>query len=602
TAPPLTRILIVQKSSACNSKSFSIDYNENCFRKDGQCFRYISGSIHYFRIPSYYWRDRLLKMYMTGLNAVQVYIPWNFHEPVPGMYDFNGDRDLSHFLDLTNELGLLVIIRPGPYICAEWDMGGLPAWLLNNKDIALRTSDPDYLAAVDSWLSVLLPKLRPRLYSNGGNIISVQVENEYGSFMACDYSYLRHLLHLYRLYLGDEIVLFTTDGNTEKELQCGSLQDLHTTVDFGPGDNATKAFNLLRKYQPKGPLVNSEYYTGWLDYWGEKHSTTSKELVSRGLKNILEMGARADFKKTYKPIPTSYDYDAPLSEAGDPTDKLNDIRNVISQFQPVPQGPVPPPTRKMDYGFVSMNKVGSLLDFLDVFSPEFPTETRYPLTFEEVKQYFGFVLYRTRLPRDVPIPTFLSSVPSGVHDRAYVSVGGVFNGVLERDHVLKILVAGKAGDWLDVLVENMGRINFGSCVNDLKGLVSNVTLGGDILTDWLLYPLNLEGPISEGWPHVGNNFIGFSETESNTGPSFYSGTFQITTQGDTFLSLPQWTKGQAWINGFNVGRYWPARGPQITLYVPGNILRLGENTVTLLELERASELSVVHFIDRPILG
>ncbi|OCT63375.1 beta-galactosidase [Xenopus laevis] len=610
-------ILVSVYGQAC-SKSFSIDYNKNCFRKDGQCFRYISGSIHYFRIPADYWRDRLLKMYMTGLNAVQVYIPWNFHEPLPGLYDFNGDRDLSRFLDLTDELGLLVIIRPGPYICAEWDMGGLPAWLLNNKDIALRTSDPDYLNAVDSWFSVLLPKLRSRLYSNGGNIISVQVENEYGSFMACDYSYLRHLLHLFRLYLGDEVVLFTTDGNTERELQCGSLQDLYTTVDFGPGDNATKAFKLLRKYQPKGPLVNSEYYTGWLDYWGEKHSTTSKELVSQGLKNILEMGASvnmymfeggtnfgywngADFKKIYKPITTSYDYDAPLSEAGDPTEKLNAIRNVISQFQPVPQGPVPPPTQKIDYGFVSLNKVGSLLDYLDVFSPEFPTETRYPITFEDLKQYFGFVLYRTQLPRDVPITTPLSSVSNGVHDRAYISVDGLFNGVLERDRVSKILVAGKAGDWLDVLVENMGRINFGSCVNDLKGLVSNLTLGVDILTDWLVYPLNLEGPISEGWPQMGNNFI-FSNTEANTGPSFYSGTFQITTQGDTFLSLPQWTKGQVWINGFNVGRYWPARGPQITLYVPGNILRLGENTVTLLELEQAPELSMVRFIDRPVLG
>ncbi|CAI9584524.1 unnamed protein product [Staurois parvus] len=265
--------------------------SRDCFLKDGKCFRYISGSIHYFRVPPVYWKDRLLKMYMTGLNAVQVYVPWNFHEPQPGMFNFEGERDLERFLNLTVELGLLVILRPGPYICAEWDMGGLPAWLLYKKDIALRTSDPDYLKAVDSWLSVLLPKIQPRLYSNGGNIISVQVENEYGSFHACDYSYLRHLLTIFRLYLGDDVVLFTTDGNSNIELRCGTLQGLLATVDFGPGDNATNAFELLRRVQPQGPLVNSEYYTGWLDYWGEKHASSSAEQVSRGLQNILEAGA-----------------------------------------------------------------------------------------------------------------------------------------------------------------------------------------------------------------------------------------------------------------------------------------------------------------------
>ncbi|KAM4698138.1 beta-galactosidase-like [Rhinophrynus dorsalis] len=603
------------------SRNFTIDFTQNCFQKDGECFRYISGSIHYFRIPAQYWRDRLLKMYMTGLNAVQVYVPWNFHEPLPGVYDFTGDRDLNSFLDLTNELGLLVIMRPGPYICAEWDMGGLPAWLLNKKDIALRTSDPDYLSAVDSWLSVLLPMLNSRLYINGGNIISVQVENEYGSFMACDYGYLRHLYTMFRLYLGDQVVLFSTDGNTEKELKCGTLQGIYATVDFGPVENATKAFEALRRIQPKGPLVNSEYYTGWLDYWGEKHSTSSKEQVSQGLRNILETGASvnmymfeggtnfgywngADFKKKYKPITTSYDYDAPLSEAGDPTDKLLALRDVISEFQKVPQGPMPPPTPKNYYGFVSLKKVGALQTFLDIFSPESPIVTQYPITFEDVKQYFGFVLYRTRLPWDIPELTPISAPFNGVHDRAYVTVNGKFYGVLERDHVAQIQVTGNAGDWLDIVVENMGRINFGAGFSDFKGLVANLTLGPDVLEGWQIYRLHLDNSIAQGWPHcLGNDLVTVSEMENAVGPTFYSGTFKITTLGDTFLKLPQWTKGQVWINGFNIGRYWPARGPQITLYVPGTILSVAEtNNITVLELEQAPDLSLVVFLDRPILN
>ncbi|XP_068102079.1 beta-galactosidase-1-like protein isoform X2 [Hyperolius riggenbachi] len=606
---------------AWGEQSFTIDYSRDCFLKDGRCFRYISGSLHYFRVPPAYWKDRLLKMYMTGLNAVQVYVPWNFHEPQPGMYNFDGDRDLEHFLNLTVEVGLLVILRPGPYICAEWDMGGLPAWLLNKKNMALRTSDPDYLNAVDTWLSVLLPKIRPRLYGNGGNIISVQVENEYGSFYACDYSYLRHLQAVFRLYLGDDVILFTTDGNTNRELKCGTLQGLFTTVDFGPGDNATEAFQSLRLVQPRGPLVNSEYYTGWLDYWGEKHASSPADQVSRGLQDILEIGASvnmymfhggtnfgfwngADFKKTFKPITTSYDYDAPLTEAGDPTDKLLAIRSVISKFQPVPEGPFPPPTQKYYYGLVSVNKVAALVDVLDIFSKGDPFVTQDPISFEDVKQVFGFVLYRTRMPAEIPVLTPLSAPFNGVHDRAYVSVGGRFYGVLERDGIPEVNVTGSTGEWLDVLVENMGRINFGSDLSDFKGLLGNLTLGGDVLRDWVVYPLDLDGPIAKGWPHTPDNHIWKSpEADTGTGPVFYSGTFTTSAVGDTFLKLPNWTKGQVWINGFNVGRYWPARGPQITLYVPSSFLSMSHtNRITLLELEAAPDWPVLRFLDRPILN
>ncbi|XP_037530240.1 beta-galactosidase [Nematolebias whitei] len=227
--------LLLLSGSALGAPSFSLDYENDCFLKDGQPFRYISGSIHYSRIPRAYWRDRLLKMYMAGLNAIQTYIPWNYHEESPGQYNFTGDRDVEYFLKLAQDTGLLVILRPGPYICAEWDMGGLPSWLLSKKDMVLRSSDPDYITAVDKWMGKLLPMIKPYLYQNGGPIITVQVENEYGSYFACDFNYMRHLSDVFRSHLGEEVVLFTTDGAGLNYLKCGSLQGLYATVDFGPG-------------------------------------------------------------------------------------------------------------------------------------------------------------------------------------------------------------------------------------------------------------------------------------------------------------------------------------------------------------------------------
>ncbi|NXU07601.1 BGAL galactosidase, partial [Buphagus erythrorhynchus] len=475
-----------------SARSFQLDYEHNCFRKDGAPFRYISGSIHYARVPRPAWRDRLLKMYMSGLSTVQVYVPWNYHETLPGVYDFSGNRDVEAFLDLTAELGLLVILRPGPYICAEWEMGGLPAWLLWKQDIVLRTSNPAYLAAVDSWLHILLPKIKPRLYQQGGNIISVQVENEYGSYYACDYGYLRHLLGSFRALLGSEVLLFTTDSTGAEELRCGTLQGLYATIDFGPGSNVTEAFGAQRRVEPKGPLVNSEYYTGWLDYWGEAHASTSAAWVARGLEDMLQLGASinmqvspflqltslpwpgADYKDQYKPVTTSYDYDAPLSEAGDPTEKLFAIRMVISKFQPLPVGPMPPATPKYAYGSVALQKVSAypegcaapawhcsidkhlslslqyadLLDVLDVLCPSGPIQSQFPLTFEALKQAYGFMVYHTQLPWDVPDPATLGAPPHSICDRGYVMLQKEYQGTLERDGQTTLHVMGRAGDTL----------------------------------------------------------------------------------------------------------------------------------------------------------
>ncbi|XP_008495190.2 beta-galactosidase-1-like protein isoform X1 [Calypte anna] len=609
-------VLLTQASPP--ARSFQLDYEKDCFRKDGAPFRYISGSIHYARVPRPAWRDRLLKMYMSGLSAVQVYIPWNYHEPLPGVYDFAGDRDVEAFLDLTAELGLLVILRPGPYICAEWEMGGLPAWLLWKPDIILRSSDPAYLAAVDSWLHVLLPKIKPRLYQYGGNIISVQVENEYGSYYACDYEYLQHLLGSFRALLGSEVLLFTTDSTQAEELRCGTLQGLYATIDFGPGSNITESFGAQRQVEPKGPLVNSEYYTGWLDYWGEVHASTSSAQVAQGLEDMLQMGANvnmymfhggtnfaywsgADFKDQYKPVTTSYDYDAPLSEAGDPTEKLFAIRTVISKFQPLPVGPMPPATPKYSYGRVALKKYADLLSVLDVLCPSGAIQSQFPLTFEAIKQAHGFVLYRTQLPWDVPDPTTLGSPPHSICDRGYVMLQQEYQGTLERDGLTTLRVTGRAGDTLDVLLENMGRISFGANISDFKGMLGNISLGSSLLSNWLIYPLAIDTAIKQGWPHAAQPQ---SSNGGTAGPAFYTGTFE--TPGiawDTFVKFPGWSKGQLWINGFNLGRYWPSRGPQQTLFVPSSVLHVDRpNNITVLELEGASPAPFLLFLDKPLFN
>ncbi|KFV70756.1 Beta-galactosidase, partial [Dryobates pubescens] len=592
-------------------RSFGIDYDCGCFVKDGRPFRYISGSIHYSRVPSYYWKDRLLKMKMAGLDAIQTYVPWNYHEPQPGVYDFSGDRDLEYFLQLANETGLLVILRAGPYICAERFLrpGWMWLWATCCSVMCPCPWQGDYLAAVEKWMGVLLPKMRPHLYENGGPVIMVQVENEYGSYFACDYDYLRSLLKLFRQHLGDEVVLFTTDGASQFHLRCGALQGLYATVDFAPGGNVTAAFLAQRSSEPTGPLVNSEFYTGWLDHWGHRHSVVPTQTIAKTLNEILERGANVNLymfmggtnfaywngaNMPYMPQPTSYDYDAPLSEAGDLTEKYFALREVIGMYKELPEGLIPPTTPKFAYGKLRLQKVGTVVEVLNRLSPTGPVKSTYPLTFVQLKQYFGFVLYRTALPKNCTEPAQLSSHFNGVHDRAYISVDGVPQGVLERDKSLKINITGKAGAKLDILVENMGRVNFGRYNNDFKGLVSNLTLDDDVLVEWEIYPLDIDGAVKRD---MGGNLDRLKRSVdpqlSYEAPTFYTGTLVIP-EGipdlpqDTYVNFPGWTKGQIWINGFNLGRYWPARGPQLTLFVPGNILVSSmPNNVTVLELEHS---------------
>uniref|UniRef100_A0A9J8BJA2 Beta-galactosidase n=1 Tax=Cyprinus carpio carpio TaxID=630221 RepID=A0A9J8BJA2_CYPCA len=592
--------------------SFSIDYHQNCFLKDGEPFRYISGSIHYSRIPRVYWKDRLLKMYMAGLNAIQTYVPWNFHEPVPGQYDFSGDRDLEHFLQLCRDIGLLVIMRPGPYICAEWDMGGLPSWLLKKKDIVLRSSDPDYLAAVDKWMGQLLPIISRHLYQNGGPIITVQVENEYGSYFACDFNYMRHLRQLFRSHLGEEVVLFTTDGAGVGYLKCGSLQGIYATVDFGPGSNVTAAFKAQRHAEPRGPLVNSEFYTGWLDHWGEKHAVIPTAAVVKSLNEILEMGANVNLYMFIGGTNFGY-WNGRFWRFVPQQLETSQKKKWYRYYKYVPEGLLPPSTPKFAYGQVKMKKLKTVSESLDILSFSGPVKTLYPPTFTEMNQAFGFMLYQTVLPVNCLKPTPLSSPLNGVHDRAYISIDGIAAGILERNKALTINITGKAGSRVDVLVENMGRINYGREINDFKGLVFNLTLGADVLGNWTVYSLSIDEAVHKGLLSASSGFISTSTSSppALSPPAFYAGSFIIPNgipdlPQDTYIQFPNWRKGQVWINGFNVGRYWPSRGPQVTLFVPAHLLSTSvQNNITVLELEASpcsSGSCTVEFTDTPVIN
>ncbi|XP_037530242.1 beta-galactosidase [Nematolebias whitei] len=391
------------------------------------------------------------------------------------------------------------------------------------------------------------------------------------------------------------------------------------------GSNVTAAFEAQRHAEPHGPLVNSEFYTGWLDHWGSRHAVVPSVLVAKSLNTILSLGANINLymfiggtnfgywngaNSPYAAQPTSYDYDAPLTEAGDVTEKYFAIRDVIRMYSEVPEGPVPPSTPKFAYGAVKMQKLQSVLDAVDSLSFSGPVKSLFPLTFVELNQAFGFVLYRTTLPVTCSKPTPLSSPLNGVHDRAYVSVDKSAVGILERDRALTVNVTGPAGSQLDVLVENTGRINYGKNVNDFKGLVSNLTLGGVPLSGWTMFSLSIDDAVRQGL--LGHQAQAAPPPPAAPSPpTFYRGSFVIPDgipdlPQDSYIQLSSWTKGQIWINGFNLGRYWPARGPQVTLFVPATILSTTTpNNVTILELEGAPcgpQPCVVEFTDTPVLN
>ncbi|VDK75833.1 unnamed protein product [Litomosoides sigmodontis] len=577
--------------------SFTIDYRNNVFLLNGKPFRYISGSVHYFRIHHFYWADRLRRIRAAGLNAIQLYIPWNFHEIYSG--------------------------RIGPYICAEWENGGLPWWLAYKYgDIDQRTSDKRFLREVELWFNVLLPKLNKYLYKNGGPILMVQVENEYGSHKSCDKAYMKRLSDVVRYHLGLDVLQYTTDGPTDKYLKCGTISGAYPTVDFGP--TVPQDFILCSSYSYfcgalRRPLVNSEFYSGWFVVWGQNsQNIPSKTELINTADYMYHLGASMNFYMfhggtnfgywngagTTAPVITSYDYSAPLTEAGDLTPKYMAIRNWLASKPdwPYKPGDIPQNNLKIGFGSVRLKKVIPLgKKFWELISES--QECRrasYPLSFEQLEHPFGFVIYYTTLKfagRNLTIPR--------MKDRGYVFIDNQLQGILVnkfgnyQKHWLD-LRDGKKGATLGILVENQGRQTIPT-INDFKGLLANVTLDGLVVNDWIQCGLSSKLIVSmAGRVRQWSLFSG-----DRSGIGLYAGQFNVNRLADTFFNPAGWGKGQLFINGHNIGRYWPSVGPQITLYVPKPYLK-HHNTIIILELERSGnchmQFCTVSFIGRPVFN
>ncbi|MDG4856886.1 beta-galactosidase [Streptomyces sp. T-3] len=577
----------------------ALEIADGGFRLDGRPFRLLSGGLHYFRVHPAQWADRLHKARLMGLNTVETYVPWNLHEPRPGQFRMDGELDLPEFLDLAAAEGLHVLLRPGPYICGEWEGGGLPSWLLAEPDMQLRSRDPRFLAAVDNYFTRLLTPLQSRLATRGGPILAVQVENEYGAY-GDDTAYLEHLAATLR-QCGIDVPLFTCDQPVD--LERGSLPGVLATANFGSRSEHNLA--ALRSHQTTGPLLCAEFWNGWFDRWGAHHVVRDPAQAAQELDEILATGASVNFymfhggtnfgftngandKHTYRPTVTSYDYDAPLDEAGDPTEKFTAFRKVMAKYGPVPAESVPSPAAKLALPAIPLTESAHLLACAPALGTAAASER--PLTMEELGQDFGFVLYETTLSTTGPVLLELEQA----RDRAQVFLDGQPVGVLERESHERAIAfhVPRAGSVLSLLVENQGRVNYGPGIHDRKGLLGEALLDGTVLTGWTSRPLPLTS--LEALPFA-------ATTTTPTGPAFHRGTFHVTETADTFLHLDGWTKGNAWINGFHLGRYW-SRGPQRSLYVPAPVLRTGTNDLVVLELHAAHRTRTVDLRAAPDLG
>ncbi|MDC5697134.1 beta-galactosidase [Intrasporangium calvum] len=578
---------------------------DGTFLRDGRPHQIISGAIHYFRVHPDLWEDRLRRLAAMGLNTVETYVAWNFHERRRGEVDFTGPRDLARFVRLAGDVGLDVIVRPGPYICAEWDFGGLPAWLMKGEAMALRTSAPRFLEALDAWFDAVCPVLVPLLSTHGGPVVAVQVENEYGSF-GDDAAYLSHC-RAALVDRGIDVLLLTSDGPGPDWLASGTIPGVLATVNFG--SRVAEGFGELRKVQPEGPDMCMEFWNGWFDHWGEGHHVRDADDAAGVLEEMLRAGASVNFYMahggtnfglwnganfadgTLQPTVTSYDYDAPIGEAGELRAKFHAYREVIRRYAAEPAPDVPDLPARLAPQTASMEGWVALLDSLDTFDA--PRRAPLPLPMEALDQDHGLVLYRGAAL--VP-PDGRELVLEGLADRATVLVDGSVLGVLDRNdsapHALPLVprADGRASR-IDVLVENQGRINFGPAIGERKG-VSGVRIAHRFVHGWESVAIRLD---DDGV----TDRLSFGVAAASAGPVFGRAVLEVEAAADGFLALPGWGKGFVWLNGVLLGRYWEV-GPQVTLYAPAPLWRSGANEVVVLELEHAG--SLVELRDAPDLG
>lgn len=583
-----------------------LTYDADRFYLNGKPHTILSGAIHYFRVPRAYWHDRLAKLRACGFNTVETYTCWNLHERREGQFDFSGLLDIERFIETAEKLDLNVIVRPGPYICAEWDFGGLPSWLLKYPHMALRCDDPLYLEKVKPYYRELLSRLRPHLCTNGGNILMVQVENEYGSY-GDDKTYLQKVVDIYREN-GIDCTLFTSDGTARWMLSGGTLPDVLAVANFG---SYVDQILTLKEFQQDRPLMCGEFWCGWFDHWYEEgHVQRTDADITGELNKFFDLGASfniymfhggtnfgfwngANHTGTqYQPTVTSYDYAALLTEAGDTTRLYEATKRTIEERTGIkaPDIPVTNSTKKA-YGKVELTKSAPLLDNLTSLSQ--PIRAAFPKTMEEVGQDFGYILYRTELKG--PFEE-LELFCGDIHDRAIFFVNGKQVGIKERsrrDDPIRIGLNFGETATLDILVENMGRVNYGIKLLDRKGILDGVRLGQRFHYGWEMYPMTMDDL----------SHLSYGEAQPcGSVPAFLRGTLTLEgTPCDSFLRLDGFTKGFVTVNGFNIGRYYNPAGPQKTLYVPAPLLREGENEILVFESD-GYESPVVELVDQPDLN
>ncbi|GAA0684522.1 beta-galactosidase [Kitasatospora atroaurantiaca] len=575
-----------------------LTYDSTGFQLDGRSLRILSGAMHYFRTRPEQWPQRLAALRAMGLNTVETYIPWNLHEPGPGL--FERLDELPAFLDEAARQGLWAIVRPGPYACGEWDNGGLPSWLTAQVGRRARTSDPAYLAAVDSWFDVVLPGVVERQLDRGGNVLMVQVENEYGSH-GSDAAYLRHLADGL-LRRGVTVPLFTSDGPEDHMLTGGTVPGLLATVNFGTEPEA--AFETLRRHRPEDPPFCMEFWNGWFDHWGKPHHTRDAEDAADTLRRILAAGGSVNlymahggtnfgttaganhadppFNSTewtdspFQPVTTSYDYDAPLDERGAPTAKFELFRAVLAEFA----AEHPEEARYLDDRTPEFPALPAVLasrtvELTDSAPIPFGAPAAFPVppTFEELGLAHGLVRYTFAVP--APRPGLPLAV-EGLRDRATLWVDGKRTAELARG-VGHEPVEVPGGALVELLVESLGRVNYGPQVGETKGITVGVRHERQYLHGCRVEALDLDRlpPLDF----------------SAGGPGFTRGVLTLAETGDAYLAVPGGHHGYLWVNGFLLGRY-DARGPQVTLYCPQPLLVPGENELVLLELGDAAPHSV----------
>lgn len=569
---------------------------EHDFLLDGRPHRVLSGALHYFRVHPDQWADRIHKARLMGLNTIETYVAWNAHAPRRGQWDARGALDLARFLDLVASEGMHAIVRPGPYICAEWDNGGLPAWLFRDAAVGVRRIEPLYMAAVTDYLQRVYDIVQPRQIDRGGPVILVQIENEYGAY-GREKAYLEELVRVTR-DAGITVPLTTVDQPTHQMLEDGSIPGLHMTGSFG--SRSAERLATLREHQRTGPLMCMEFWNGWFDEWGKHHHTTSVADSSRELDTLLATGASVNFymfhggtnfgltngandKGRYAAITTSYDYDAPLDESGNPTEKFHAFREVLARYTSVPDEVVPPghPAPEQEVSLTERSGIMPVLPALGTASDHGALPS-----FDDLAHDRGVAVFEATL--DGNGPGILSF--GEVRDRAWVFLDGSPVGVLARDaHEHSVVLPSSRGRLL-IIVEDQGRVNYGPRIGEHKGLIGGGRLDGVAITGWTARPLDLDRIPTMALNH----------DPLAAAPLVARGEFHLMHRSDLFLDTSRWGKGFAWLNGFSLGRYW-RRGPQQTLFIPAPVTRAGRNVLHVCELEVLGE-PLARFVDGPRLG